>query len=886
MERSVSLGNVFRIFLRDIKRLAKVPPAWLVVIFLMVLPSLYSWLNIIGFWNPYDNTSNLRVCMVNEDAGAYDENLGQLNMGDQIADQLRDNDQLDWAFVDREEAMREVSAGEAYAAFVVPEDFSADVATLASGDFQQPQLLYYVNEKTGPVAPKITDTGANTLDTTINETFFSTVSGAVADALDDFLAASGTKLDAARSGAAGRVGNARADIAEARAALAELATTSSGAADEALSAKDTLDSARSSLAALSTTFENVASLSESANTELGKLTASTGTALDEGSASLAQTSASAALALGNASAKIGAAEGTVSAALERGRAVVQENEQVISQLRELKQYTQTSEADEAIERIVAPVEQVDAELTRVMDNLGTQATDLSTTAKATADASSAIDAAVHTSLGNVDAYRTFLTNNTVPTLSEGIGRTASLSGDLGMAIARQQSLVDEASGALDGLHATLLQAATALDQTSTLLSDFENELASVETDLSALRASGALAQLVGEDGLDSSKIADFMMAPTQVETEELYPLNAYGSAMAPLFINLTLWIGVFMLMVIVRLEVDDEGLERLTIAQRFFGRALLLAPLAAIQAAVCCTGCLVIGVQTASVPLFYLTAIGASLSYLSIQYTLSSSLQHVGKGLCVILVFVQIPAATGLYPIEMTNGFFQTIYPMFPFTYGINAIRETISGFYGTAWHGNMAVLMGFLVAFAVLGAVARTYLANLNRLFARQIEESDIITGEAVELPARRYRLSQIVRTLANREEYRTAINGRMERFLALYPRLRVGSIAIAVLFPIVLTCILAAFSAEKVVILTSWLVWFFAAAVFFIVVEFWHDNLDHLVSLESMSDAEVRTLYSERNRFTKVRPLAESSHRKDDAASEEPQDKHAGEDTEGGGR
>ena len=426
----------------------------------------------------------------------------------------------------------------------------------------------------------------------------------------------------------------------------------------------------------------------------------------------------------------------------------------------------------------------------------------------------------------------------------------------------------------------------ALDQTSTLLSDFENELASVETDLSALRASGALAQLVGEDGLDSSKIADFMMAPTQVETEELYPLNAYGSAMAPLFINLTLWIGVFMLMVIVRLEVDDEGLERLTIAQRFFGRALLLAPLAAIQAAVCCTGCLVIGVQTASVPLFYLTAIGASLSYLSIQYTLSSSLQHVGKGLCVILVFVQIPAATGLYPIEMTNGFFQTIYPMFPFTYGINAIRETISGFYGTAWHGNMAVLMGFLVAFAVLGAVACTYLANLNRLFARQIEESDIITGEAVELPARRYRLSQIIRTLANREEYRTAINGRMERFLALYPRLRVGSIAIAVLFPIVLTCILAAFSAEKVVILTSWLIWFFAAAVFFIVVEFWHDNLDHLVSLESMSDAEVRTLYSERNRFTKVRPLAESSHRKDDAASEEPQDKHAGEDTEGGGR
>ena len=144
------MGNILRVFVRDVKRIAKTPAAWLVALFLIVLPSLYTWFNVIGFWDPYDNTGNLRVCVVNEDAGASDEALGDLDLGDQVVEQLKENKQLGWHFVDRDEAMREVESGEAYAAFIIPEDFSSDVTTLLSGDFQQPELEYYVNEKAGP----------------------------------------------------------------------------------------------------------------------------------------------------------------------------------------------------------------------------------------------------------------------------------------------------------------------------------------------------------------------------------------------------------------------------------------------------------------------------------------------------------------------------------------------------------------------------------------------------------------------------------------------------------------------------------------------------------------------------------------------------------------
>ena len=152
-----------------------------------------------------------------------------------------------------------------------------------------------------------------------------------------------------------------------------------------------------------------------------------------------------------------------------------------------------------------------------------------------------------------------------------------------------------------------------------------------------------------------------------------------------------------------------------------------------------------------SAPALYITAIACSLTYLAIQYTLSTTLQHVGKGLCVIMVFVQIPGATGLYPVELTTRFFQTIYPVFPFTYGINAMRETVSGFYGNAWTNDLAMLALFFIVFVLIGVFVRPFLTNTNLMFAKQLTETDIINHETVHLPERRYRATQIIRAMSD---------------------------------------------------------------------------------------------------------------------------------------
>ncbi len=101
--------------------------------------------------------------------------------------------------------------------------------------------------------------------------------------------------------------------------------------------------------------------------------------------------------------------------------------------------------------------------------------------------------------------------------------------------------------------------------------------------------------------------------------------------------------------------------------------------------------------QTVSAAAFVGTGVLIALAYVSIIYALCVAFGHVGRGLCILLVIMQIPGASGLYPIELMPGFFRAIYPLLPFSYGIDAMRETIGGFYdGHYWRflGALAVFV------------------------------------------------------------------------------------------------------------------------------------------------------------------------------------------------
>ena len=107
-----------------------------------------------------------------------------------------------------------------------------------------------------------------------------------------------------------------------------------------------------------------------------------------------------------------------------------------------------------------------------------------------------------------------------------------------------------------------------------------------------------------------------------------------------------------MLVVLIKLNVDSEGIGAITHTQAYMGRWLLMAAISAVQAIVVTTGDLILGVQHESVVLFYLATILIGWAYLSIIYALSASFQHIGKGLCVVMVILQIPGSSGLYQLK------------------------------------------------------------------------------------------------------------------------------------------------------------------------------------------------------------------------------------------
>ena len=126
------MRNAFRIFRRDMGRLLRNPAALLVIIGVSIIPSLYAWFNIAANIDPYANTSGIKVAVANNDKDASSNDL-EINAGDEIISNLKENNQLGWTFVDEEQAIEGVKSGEYYAAIVIPEDFSSSLLSILSG---------------------------------------------------------------------------------------------------------------------------------------------------------------------------------------------------------------------------------------------------------------------------------------------------------------------------------------------------------------------------------------------------------------------------------------------------------------------------------------------------------------------------------------------------------------------------------------------------------------------------------------------------------------------------------------------------------------------------------------------------------------------------------
>ena len=795
----------WKIFTRDVKRLGQVPKAWIILIGLLFVPALYSWFNIAAFWDPYSNTQNIKVSVVNEDLGGDSETIGHLDVGKQITEQLAENDQLGWQLLDADTAEDQLRRGETYASIIIPKNFTADLLAITEGTLTQPTLEYRVNEKSSAIAPQITDTGATAVDQAITAALKQEIATAATKTISDEGKSLEDAILDARDTTNTTFGETAANLRSARGGLDDFKARLSEAEASMTGAKDTVAQVDQALIEGQDALAQVQDLAESIQTEVTNFTDQTTSAFVDGTTAVAEGTANANASIADINATLQQTSGRLDTAGQQTNDAIQAGKSAIEQVQGLLNDSALSpELAAPLEDTLQRLEAGNAASERLLGDVTSLNSETADTANAISQAAGAIDSAAQDTSAATQALRDAVGDG-IPSLNRTLSNLSTIAGSFAGSLEGQRATLGEANNLIDGVVSQLESTRSALDDFDITLAGLEDGVRDVRSDILALTASSNSEKLQTITGLNSDEIGSFFADPVTINSEPVYEVNSYGSAMAGLFTNLSLWIGAFMLIVVFRVEVDTEGFKRVTVPQAYVGRFILMAIMVALQAIIVAAGNLIIGVQTVNALAFIGTAVLVGLAYLSIIYALASTLGLVGKFIAVLLVIMQIPGASGLYPIELLPGFFKAIYPFLPFSYGIDALRETIGGFYGTHYlqFMGMLALMGGVAVF--LGIILRKNLGHLSTVFYHEMSESELIEFENVQVVGDGYRLADIVRALEDREGFAESIKNEAERYTR---RIHVTA-GIGVVGIIALTIAAWALPDAKALLLGLWTAW-----------------------------------------------------------------------------
>ena len=839
------MHTVFAIFLRDVKRILRNPVALVVTMGVAIIPSLYAWCNILANWDPYANTGNIQVAVANEDEGTTSTLVGHLNAGQQTVTQLKSNRQLGWRFVSKQHAVDGVKAGKYYAAIVLPKDFSSSLIGTVTGEKNQPSITYYINEKMNAIAPKITDTGATTIDEQINATFVSSVADAVAKQVK---AAAGNTTDSLHTAQSDVVNNLNDTINQLETVQQQLGGTRS-TLDKATT---TIDSAKQTNTALASeiddaldTITNTSDLLAQTRAQTQRFSTTLTGALDNGSTQLSGLQVTVGNVTGTMLNGLNTTQDALSQVSSSMRGVNSTAGEALDGMDNALKASGLDPDSQTYKDLSTQISEARKQLTFQQQRINAfdhDTTSIITSGKNTATAlNSDITSLSNNGTAAMAKARANLTDAVMPNLSTGLDTLSLANGSLAGTLTTLQGTLKQGNGLLDQLSRTVSQTNATLAGTQTQLANLSKQLSTTRTDVASLSSSRMFQQLSEMLGLNANEIGSFVGEPVHLDEKVLYPVENYGSAVTPFYTNLALWVGGFVLVAIYKLEVDrDEKIRKYTPRQGYMGRWLLFVTVGFLQAIIATIGDLALGIQCEHPFLFVLAGVFASFVYVNIIYALAVAFRHIGKAIAVILVIIQIPGAAGLYPIEMMPEFFRRLKPFLPFTYGINTMRGPIGGMYANHYWLDMLSLFWYLPAALFIGLVVRKLALNLNRLFDNRLADTDLMITEHNEGTVEPLKFTAAAQQFA--EDYPEVISQRALHFFRLYPRLVRGGFLLLTVLPFAFLLLLF-ITRMKLAMLLGWIISIIVIDVYLIVVEYLRERYANFLGEEAMSADEFRS-------------------------------------------
>lgn len=163
---------------------------------MMIIPFLYSVFFLKSVWDPYGNTGHLPVAVVNKDQSVRFQSKN-FAVGDQLVDQLKENDDLDWHFVSAKKAQYGLSHKKYYMVITIPENFSKNATTVLNKKPKKMELTYKTNDSLNYIGEVISKQGATQVNASVKES----VSEAYADTMFKVIKKVGGGFKTAANGA-------------------------------------------------------------------------------------------------------------------------------------------------------------------------------------------------------------------------------------------------------------------------------------------------------------------------------------------------------------------------------------------------------------------------------------------------------------------------------------------------------------------------------------------------------------------------------------------------------------------------------------------------------------------------------------------------------------
>jgi putative membrane protein len=709
------------------------------ILAVLFVPVLYSGMFLWAFWDPYEQLDDLPVAVVNSDRGAnYDGE--DLHIGSDLVEKLKDSEQFDFHFVNKEEGYKNLEKQDYYMLVEIPEDFSENGTTLLDDHPEKLSLKYVPNESFNFLSAQIGDTAMKeikaSLSESVSETYAETMFEKIQEMGEGYLTAS-DKAGEINNGAldlsqgANKLKDNLAVLAEKNVEMSDgVAKTQAGAAELAKGSNELSDGVGvmtdktqllyKGTQDLQSGIDDLAGGIDKSKAGLEKVDAGLTSAIDNtadlyaGSQSLAEKIGE--LQSGADRAKAGAeAIGAGASELEKQLAPF------MGSLPEGKQ----AELQAAINQIKQGATGLEAGT----GSLGTGASELQKGAGSLAGGIGKLNEGQKKLQGGVDqlvagSVRLDQGSNQLQAGQGEIVKNVGLLNDKMGEV--YQGTTQVASGASD-----LSTGLNKVYDGSTRLSDGTKQLADGSSELAEGSAKLSDGTTEYEEKLkDAAKEAnsvnpnegtyDMMAAPVNVKNEKINHVPNYGTGFAPYFLSLGLFVGALLISIVYPLK---EPADRPSSGLNWFiGKFTVLTAVGIIQSLIA-SGILLLGLglEVESVPLFLLSAVFTSLTFLALIQMLVTILGDPGRFVAIIILILQLTTSAGTFPLELIPSALQPISALLPMTYSVAAFKAVISsGDFAFMWQ-NIFILLSYFVVFIAITSIY--FMGLFKKHYTKSIE-------------------------------------------------------------------------------------------------------------------------------------------------------------------